>query len=301
MNCHVLLIEDDPNDVILISAMLAEADKNFRLEIVNSMADGLERISRGGVDVIILDMNLPDSTGPKTLDYVLDKTDDVPVIVITGFSDETFAMETVRRGAQDYLVKGEIETRILKRSISYAIERKKLEAALRQANERCSLQANTDALTGIYNRLKFNELFEAEIQRSRRYKAPLSLIMFDIDHFKKINDRYGHHIGDRVLIEMSRLVSQNLRGQDIFARWGGEEFMIVAPDTGLVNAVELAEKLRVLIKTSYSCDQVRFTASFGVTEFSGDELADMMIKRVDEALYEAKRGGRNKVVKAVAV
>src|SRR5271169_839249 len=207
MNCHVLLIEDDLKDAFLISEMLSEADRDLCLENVYRLADGLERISHGGVDVIILDMNLPDSTGPETLDHVLDKTDDIPVIVITGFSDESFGMEAVRRGAQDYLVKGDIEARVLKRSISYAIERKKLEVALKLANERCSIQANTDALTGIFNRLKFNELLDAEIQRSRRYKTPLSLIMFDIDYFKKINDRYGHHTGDRVLIEMSRLIS----------------------------------------------------------------------------------------------
>jgi len=155
-------------------------------------------------------------------------------------------------------------------------------------------------LTGIYNRLKFDELLEAEIQRSRRYKTPLSIIMFDIDHFKKINDRHGHSVGDKVLVEMSRLVSANIRGQDIFARWGGEEFMIVVPNTGIENAHILAEKLRGLIEANHSPDTVRFTASFGICEYGGNEDADGLTRRVDEAMYEAKKGGRNKAVKVLA-
>ncbi|MBF0506566.1 MAG: diguanylate cyclase, partial [Nitrospirae bacterium] len=245
-----LLIENDPKDALLIAEMLSRSDPDISTECVERLADGIERISRGGIDVIILDINLPDSGGLETLDYVLDMTNNIPIIVIAGSCDDAFGMEAVRRGAQDYLVKGEIESRTLMRAISYAIERKKLEAALKSANELCSVRAKTDPLTGIYNRLQFNELLAAEIQRSRRYKTPLSLIMFDIDRFKKINDRCGHKTGDRVLVEMSSLVSENIRGPDIFARWGGEEFMIVVPNTGLENAFALAEKLRGLIEAS---------------------------------------------------
>ncbi len=296
MNCSVLLIENDPGDALRISKMLSGVDSNIRTECVERLADGIERISRGGLDVIILDINLPDSGGLETLDHVLEMTNDVPVILIAGSCDDVFGMEAVRRGAQDYLVKGEIKSRNLMRAISYAIERKKLEAALKRANEQCSVRASTDPLTGIYNRLQFNELLAAEIQRSRRYKTPLCLIMFDIDRFKKINDRCGHKMGDRVLVEMSRLVSENIRGQDIFARWGGEEFMIVVPNTALENAFVLAEKLRGLIEELKVADNVKFTASFGVTEFGGNEDADSLTNRADEALYRAKKEGRNKVV-----
>lgn len=156
-------------------------------------------------------------------------------------------------------------------------------------------QATTDALTGIHNREKFDETLSLEVERARRYGTPLSLIMFDIDHFKDVNDAYGHQAGDAVLVQLSSLISENIRENDVFARWGGEEFMILAPGVNRESAAQLAEKLRLLVEES-ACPTVgHITISFGVTEFFPDDTPRSLSKRVDDALYMAKRGGRNRV------
>ena len=292
---HALLIEDNPDDIALMRVILHKSGCNVKLETAEKLSTGLERIGRDGLDIIILDMNLADSSGIDTLTKVLDRTSSIPIIVLTGLADEAIAMETVRHGAQDYLVKGEIDDRILKRSIHYAIERKQLMAALEAANELLSRQVTIDPLTGIYNRLKFNELLDAEVQRANRYGTTLSLIMFDIDYFKRINDTHGHHAGDYVLSEISRIVFDNMRQSDIFARWGGEEFMVLVPNDNVEQTSVLAEKLRALIEAYNFRYNLKVTASFGVTGFRSHGSLESFSSRVDEALYRAKRNGRNRV------
>jgi diguanylate cyclase (GGDEF)-like protein len=155
--------------------------------------------------------------------------------------------------------------------------------------------AETDPLTKIYNRLKFDSIFASEIMRVQRYKTPLSLIIFDIDDFKQINDTYGHNVGDNVLIELTKVVSNNIRTTDIFARWGGEEFVILTPNTDMDHAKELAERLRVAIEDSIFKEAFTVTCSFGVAEFKKGDTTDTLSKRADDALYEAKKSGKNRV------
>lgn len=155
--------------------------------------------------------------------------------------------------------------------------------------------SETDTLTQIYNRMKFNELLKLEVQRTRRYKAPLSIIMFDIDHFKKINDLYGHLVGDTVLVELAKTVKEHLRTTDVVARWGGEEFVILATETGAAGAEALAEKVRGEIEHRRFGAAGAITCSFGVSEYREDDDIDTLSKRADDALYEAKRSGRNRV------
>ena len=155
--------------------------------------------------------------------------------------------------------------------------------------------AETDPLTKIYNRLKFDNIFASEIMRVQRYETPLSLIIFDIDDFKQINDTYGHNVGDNVLIELTRVVSNNIRTTDIFARWGGEEFVILTPNTDMDHAKELAERLRVAIEDSIFKEASTVTCSFGVAEFRENDTTDTLSKRADDALYEAKKSGKNRV------
>ena len=166
---------------------------------------------------------------------------------------------------------------------------------MKRLNELLTLQATTDPLTGISNRLKFGETLKAEISRSRRYTLPLSLIMFDIDHFKGINDTYGHLTGDKVLVGIVELVSKNVRVNDLFARWGGEEFMIMVTNSALDHARILAEKLRLMIEQHHSPEGIRVTCSFGVAQLLHDESEDRFIQRVDDALYLAKARGRNRL------
>ncbi|MCO1601675.1 GGDEF domain-containing protein [Desulfosporosinus nitroreducens] len=153
-----------------------------------------------------------------------------------------------------------------------------------------------DSLTNIYNRLKFNEALSSEIEGARRYGNSFSLIMFDIDHFKQFNDKNGHIFGDIVLIEIANLVKGLVRGVDVFARWGGEEFVILLPQTYCQEASALAERLRKSICKESMKKGMALTCSFGVTSFCTQDDEGLIMDRVDRALYKAKEGGRNAVV-----
>lgn len=179
-------------------------------------------------------------------------------------------------------------------------EKQRLEEQLEEANAQLEKQATTDTLTGIANRRKFGFFLESEMGRSRRYRLPLGLIMFDIDHFKQINDNHGHPTGDAVLAELARLVNGTIRSEDAFARWGGEEFVILLPQTEPRGAMAMAERIRSLVEHSSFPVPRQVTCSFGVTNLSQNDDPDSFLKRVDEALYQAKEGGRNRVIQAAA-
>ncbi|MBE9530327.1 MAG: sensor domain-containing diguanylate cyclase [Proteobacteria bacterium] len=178
--------------------------------------------------------------------------------------------------------------------------------SLEKANKEIKLLSRTDSLTGCYNRGHLNELLPREIKRALRYKHSLALAMCDIDHFKKVNDTYGHQCGDEVLKIFVQSISELIRADtDWLARYGGEEFLLVLPETKLKNAYGLAERLRKHIAKKIIVtdeDQVSITASFGVTGFDASTSAnnitpEALINAADKYMYEAKKGGRNKVVK----
>ncbi|MDO9491031.1 MAG: GGDEF domain-containing protein [Acetobacterium sp.] len=156
--------------------------------------------------------------------------------------------------------------------------------------------AELDALTGIYNKSKFNKDYQGLTITVKQQCGHLSIVMFDIDNFKELNDQYGHLVGDAVLLELANFIQQNIRSSDIFVRWGGDKFILTFPDTHLQLAVEIAEKLRVMIG-EHSFEKIgHLSCSFGVAAFKeGDEL-DSLVRRADERLYIAKRQGKNKVV-----
>ena len=156
----------------------------------------------------------------------------------------------------------------------------------------------TDSLTQIYNRYKFDSLLDSHVKNSLTSGNTFSLIMYDIDNFKTFNDKYGHMVGDKILISLSRIVSDNIRKTDYFARWGGEEFIVLLPDTEINAASLIAEKLRVLIATNDVSMDLRLTVSLGVATFTPNDDVDSIIRKVDSALYQAKNEGKNKVVVA---
>lgn len=153
----------------------------------------------------------------------------------------------------------------------------------------------TDALTGIFNRKRFNEVLESEIRRVKRYGGVLSLMMFDIDHFKRVNDSYGHDAGDEVLVTVTSVVKQVVRSTDLLARWGGEEFMVLCPSTGLKETADFAERIRADIEKKQIETVGHVTSSFGVATFGEFDTPETFLKRVDNALYKSKEGGRNRV------
>ena len=158
-----------------------------------------------------------------------------------------------------------------------------------------AIQASTDPLTKLSNRRFANEALEAELKRGKRYKSGFSLILFDIDDFKKINDTHGHLVGDNVLIEIAKLAQHDSRESDVVARWGGEEFMIFLPNTSKAQAVKKAESLRKLMEETQIDPVPRVTSSFGVAEliYDQDESIESITNRADQALYEAKHKGKN--------
>lgn len=166
----------------------------------------------------------------------------------------------------------------------------------KQVENEIRILAATDALTGVNNRRQFYTILAQEVDRSLRYGNTLSLIMYDIDYFKQINDTYGHDVGDQVLKDMTWLVKSKIRSVDLLARWGGEEFMIIMPQSPIDAAKSAAEKLRAAISENrFSKANNTITASFGVTCFQPPETLDSFLKRVDDAIYKAKRNGRNQI------
>lgn len=192
--------------------------------------------------------------------------------------------------------------RIIKLKDEVIFQRKR-ESELLEINElldtrskTLEIQAKIDPLTGAFNRLGIEEAISLGLQEWHKYRKPLSLIMIDIDHFKQVNDQYGHDIGDLVLSNLSNIVQQHIRTQDLLARWGGEEFVLVCRNTDIESARALADKLRELIAKQTLHNKISITASFGVATLKTQENVEQLFKAADTALYKAKAAGRNTVV-----
>lgn len=154
----------------------------------------------------------------------------------------------------------------------------------------------TDKLTGLYNRLRLDETLEEELERSKRFGHPLGVILVDVDYFKNVNDAHGHQAGDRVLVEIAGILKNNVRKIDTVGRWGGEEFMIICPETAREDSEKVAQTLREKIAAYDFHVAEQITACFGVSAYNAGESITKVVARADEALYKAKRNGRNRVV-----
>ena len=168
-------------------------------------------------------------------------------------------------------------------------------AKLRRANKQLKISSQTDALTGLFNRRHFDTIFDKEIARARRFSHPLSVVLMDVDFFKKINDELGHLMGDQILIEVAQLIRQQIRGIDTACRWGGEEFLVICPETSAEQAALLAERILQAIRSHAFSSQRPLTLSAGVACLQQDEAEDALLHRADEALYQSKHGGRNQI------
>jgi diguanylate cyclase (GGDEF)-like protein len=301
---NILIAEDDAPSRLILQSLLTKWGYT-----VTTVADGDEawRIlcEPKHPMLVILDWMLPGSEGPEIVRRLRVKEESNPhyVIITTFGTSENAAALALDAGADDFIGKpfnqDELRARV---NVGYRITRlhealteklHKLEAA----TETISRIARTDELTGLHNRRSFNENFTLALSSARRHGHPLSLISIDLDHFKKVNDTFGHSIGDLVLKEFSDLLKEMVRIEDIASRWGGEEFIILLTDTSREDAVTLAERIRSAFeKQSSSAAPFAVTASFGVAQLQNGEVEDDLIRRVDDALYTAKREGRNRVV-----
>lgn len=283
----ILSIEDNPGDVRLIREMLLDGESaGFRLECVDRLQPGLERLERGGTDLVLLDLNLPDSRGMETLKRVLSRVTDVPVIVMTGISDVRMGTMAVQEGAQDYLVKGQVDVGLLSRSIRYAVERQRLMAELRTLSL-------VDELTGLYNRRGFVTLAEQQMRVARRTGRKMLLFFIDIDGLKRINDTLGHQRGDTVLADVAGVLRGTFRESDIVARIGGDEFVALQLETEEGVAERLASRLETNLRAlngKRDTDEA-LSLSMGIAEYdpAHPRSTDELLGQADGMMYEEKR------------
>jgi two-component system cell cycle response regulator len=263
----------------------------------------LELVGREPPDVVLLHDELAGIDSMTVLDRL--RADPalaaVPVIMLTDSSDPELLVEALRRGADDYLQRPLAEA-VLDARVMAVLRVKGLHDALLEANRRLARQALTDDLTGLANRRHGAHQLGREIALCVRHGRQLALMHVDIDHFKVINDTHGHQAGDQVLIEVARRLLAGMRGGDELARWGGDEFVALLPDTDEAGALRAAERLRAAVRTTpieFAGIVLDVTVSVGWAHWSGD-TPDDLLARADKALYVAKDAGRNGIFPASA-
>jgi diguanylate cyclase (GGDEF)-like protein len=286
----VLLVEAEPEGLSGLREAIAQlGDSGVELEWAGQLSSALERLSQGGIDLLLLDLNLPDSEGIATFERAYAFAPDVPVVVLTELDDEEVALSTVQGGAQDYLVKGETSQDLLLRSIRYAVERHRLTSALRSLSL-------IDDLTGLYNRRGFADLGEQHLKLARRTARSVLLVFLDVDRLKTINDTLGHHVGDRALCQVADLLRDTFRQSDIIARMGGDEFAVLALDAQEDHQEELLVRLRDKVgeQNTRSREPYRLSISVGTARFDGEGRTrlDDLLAAADDEMYEEKRAKR---------
>jgi len=290
----VLIVDDLRINVLVLTKIL---EQEWNVQIAPDGSTALQMAERIPVpDIILLDVQMPGMDGYEVCRRLKQspKTCDIPVIFITALHEMEEEAYGLGLGAVDYIVKP-VNGPIVKARIRNHIALQQTRNELILKNEELEQLAIQDELTGLYNRRKLDESFEAEVSRAERYGRPLSVIMIDVDHFKAVNDTYGHPVGDTVLVETADRLLTALRTSDILGRWGGEEFLIICPETPFDTAVQLAERLRNNYETNDFPEAGRLTASFGVAAHHKGQRAPDILFHADEALYRAKKGGRNRV------
>jgi len=267
-------------------------------------ADGIEGLKMAlnkPTDLIICDVEMPGMDGFKFLRMLSSREElqDIPVIMVTGREDSEAKIRSLEQGASDYVTKPYDSGELLAR-VKVQLKIKSLQDKLKQSNQMLLELSHTDPLTGLNNRRSMMEALDKEFERSTRKHSPLSLLMLDIDHFKKVNDTFGHQQGDAVLQALAILLKEHLRQYDLAARFGGEEFALILPETDEIDAGMVAERIRQSIEKMRLGDfpaEFCLTASIGVATSPNEALAypDDLIREADNALYQAKRSGRNRI------
>lgn len=220
---RVLLIDDDRGDYELLSEYLSDRQGEFDLEWSSNLKDGITRLGASRPDVLLLDLHLPDSQGLETFNKVASEAAEFPVVIVTGMDDDQTAVEAVRRGAQDYLVKGRIDAKSLPMSLRYAVERHRTARQKGRA-------ALMDPVTGLYNREGFQVFAEQHLKSARRENRPFFVFFAILDGLDSINDRFGKAEGNQALMTTAAVLRESFRTSDVIARMGPDQFAIIAPD-----------------------------------------------------------------------
>lgn len=297
-NGRVLVIDDHPRS----GARLSEALSKFHETVVESdPARAAERLQSEDYDLLVVSLSLTDYDGLRICSQArgLERSRRLPIIILVEPGDDARLLRGLDLGVNDYLMRP-IDRHEMMARVKSQIKRKRHADFLRNSLEESVEASIIDTLTGLHNRRYMESHMQTLLSTAVKGGRPLSVLLADIDHFKKVNDTYGHDVGDLVLKEFSKRFARNTRGIDLACRLGGEEFMIVMPDTDIARAYQVGERLRACIAADpfpISSEQtIRVTASVGLATLeTRDDNAQTLFKKADQALYAAKRRGRNRV------
>jgi len=288
MSTRILLIEDNPGDARLVEIALRDDALDCAVHAIERLEDSVSILDAGDVDLILLDLGLPDSQGLEGFHRLRAQAPDIPIIILTGEGDLKTAHEAVRQGAQDYLIKGQLDGSLLVHAVGYAAERH----ALHQELEELSLR---DPLTGLYNRRGFTLLAEQSLRLAKRNGRESVLLLADVDELKKINDRYGHLVGDCALCAVARAFLRAMRDSDIIARLAGDEFVALAVEAHPPGIPSLVARLRDYLREESAGTEGTdgLSLSIGVAPFDpkGSPTLEDLIERADREMYRDKREG----------
>ena len=313
LKCRILVVDDEENICKLLFDFLGEEGH----EVIRAASgeEALELYRKTPFPLVITDIYLGEMNGLDLLKEIKETDPDSVVVMMTSQASLETAVQATRSGAYDYLFKPFDNLEMISGVVDRAVEKirlvkenrdlmarmKKDARKLKEMNEQLKEMAHRDVLTGLHNRRWFQKALEIEWARCRRYKRTFSLIMTDLDHFKKYNDTYGHPAGDEVLKNLARIFEKKTREPTTAARYGGEEFVILAPETDKKRARQLAERLREMVedfpfKGKKSRSRAKVTLSLGIATYPKDGSdCETLINHADEALYKAKHKGRNRV------
>lgn len=296
------------HEISVGKALIADDEDDFRRLLVkrattmgltvDEVSDGtqaIEAIRQNSYDILVMDLYMPGATGLEVIREAQRIDPDTESILMTGSASLETAIEAIRAGVYDYLTKPLESLTSFELTVSRALERRHLIRENERLFKEVQRLALTDQLTGLYNRHKLKESLESEVERARRYRRPLSLIMLDLDGLKVINDTYGHSAGDAVLKQVADAIRNQTRRVDLSARIGGDEFLVLLPEAGLEVATEVAKRVRREI-TSVPIEEITISISIGVGQW-GEEFntPQGFLHAVDQALYQAKRSSGAKI------
>jgi len=295
-----VLVVDDAQDNITLLTFDLEDDGFEVLPALSGEECLLHAKADIKPDIILLDINMPNLSGIETLLRLKDDdcTADIPVIMVSATDRDEVIVEAIDHGAHDFVSKP-IEYPVLAARMRSALRLSQALSELEKANNELNTLATTDSLTGTYNRRHFFSLSCIETAKMDRHNRPVSLMMLDIDHFKKVNDKHGHAAGDMALRSLTQCSRRLCRSYDIFGRIGGEEFAICSPYADLAGATVLAERLLKGcrdMELMFNHSNFSITISIGLTELRQNEKFDIALQRADALLYQAKKNGRNQIV-----
>lgn len=298
----ILLVEDSPATADRVKTMLAP---HHAIDHEADPQEALFRAAEGDYDLAMISLTLKQVDGLRLCSHLrsLDRTRLLPIVIIVDADDNVRMLRALDLGVNDYLMRPIDKNEMLAR-VRTQVRRKRFSDRLRDNVQMTIEMAVTDGLTGLHNRRYLERHLAMLVQQAVARQKPLSVLVLDIDHFKSINDGFGHAVGDDVLREFSRRLKKTVRGIDLACRMGGEEFVIAMPDTDAALALLVGERLRQKIalepfRLPESDEKIDVTVSIGIASLtSGDDTPQVLLKRADEALYKAKRAGRNRVAAA---